>query len=59
MTENHVENYCSRTELLLRMLDGDLAAGVSEKIREEIRRILRCDPEPPQLTAQPLAEADE
>lgn len=36
----HVENYCRRTALLLRLLEGDLADEVGEGARDEIRRVL-------------------
>ncbi len=58
MTENHVENYCSRSVLLLRMLDGDLAQYIAPRVREEIQRVLRLEP----VSVGPvvlLAEADE
>ena len=55
----HVDNYCRRTELLLRLLEGDLAAGVSEVCKDEIRRCLHyAEPEPVEPVLV-LAEADE
>jgi hypothetical protein len=59
MTENHVHNYCARTALLLRMLEGDLAHFCSEHVREEIRRILHYVEAPLEPSEPPLAEADE
>lgn len=38
----HIDNYCRRTALLLRMLEGDLADEVGEGARDEIRRCLHC-----------------
>lgn len=38
----HIENYCRRTALLLRLLEGDLADEITEAAKDEIRRCLHC-----------------
>lgn len=55
----HVENYCARTEMLLRMLEGDLSRYVSEHVRGEIRRVLRFEEPPLEPSTDPLVESDE
>ncbi len=55
----HVENYCQRTELLLRMLEGDLAPYVSVSVKDEIKRVLRMYEDPNERVIAALMEADE
>lgn len=55
----HIENYCRRTEMLLRLLEGDLSSGVSEACKDEIRRCLHVLEPGPGEAAVVLAEADE
>lgn len=54
-----VENYCARTELLIRMLEGDLAPYVSVSCKDEIKRVLRLADFPEQKVIEALLEADE
>lgn len=59
MSPNRCEQFLQRTELLVRLLEGDLCHDLSERAKDEVRRILNyVEPNalPPVV---PLAEADE
>lgn len=59
MSPNRCEQFLQRTELLVRLLEGDLRNDLSERAKDEVRRILSyVEPNaiPPVV---PLAESDE
>lgn len=59
MSPNRCKQFLQRTELLVRLLEGDLRHDLSERAKDEVRRVLSYiepDINPPVLT---LGEADE
>lgn len=59
MSPNRCEQFLQRTELLVRLLEGDLRNDLSERAKDEVRRVLsyiETDIEQPVLA---LADADE
>lgn len=59
MSPARAEAFCARTDLLLRMLDGNLSHYCSEHVKDEVRRILHYIEPPLEPTGDDLAEADE
>ena len=59
MTPARAEAFCARTDLLLRMLDGDLSRYCGDHVKGEIRRILHYAEPPLEPTTDALADADE
>lgn len=59
MTPTRAEAFCARTDLLLRMLDGNLSRYCSEHVKDEVRRILHYVEPPLEPSCDGLAEADE
>ena len=59
MSPNRCEQFLQRTELLVRLLEGDLRHDLSERAKDEVRRILSYIEPPVNDAVAPLAEADE
>ena len=59
MSPNRCEQFLQRTELLVRLLEGDLRHDLSERAKDEVRRILSYVEPPVNDVVAPLAEADE
>ena len=59
MSPNRCEQFLQRTEMLVRLLEGDLRHDLSERAKDEVRRILSYVEQPDIDVIAPLAEADE
>ena len=59
MTPHRADQYLQHLALLLRLSDGDLAADVAPRSREEIRRVLGLTVDVVPIGQAGLAEADE
>lgn len=62
MSPNRCEQFLQRTELLVRLLEGDLRNDLSERAKDEVRRVLSYIETDIDMTGWPvlqLAESDE
>lgn len=62
MSPNRCEQFLQRTELLVRLLEGDLRNDLSERAKDEVRRVLAYIETDIDMTGWPvlqLAESDE
>ena len=62
MSPNRCEQFLQRTELLVRLLEGDLRNDLSERAKYEVRRVLSYIETDIDMTGWPvlqLAESDE
>ena len=56
MSPNRCEQFLQRTELLVRLLEGDLRHDLSERAKDEVRRVLSYVEVPLELPPIPLMD---
>ena len=56
MSPNRCEQFLQRTELLVRLLEGDLRHDLSERAKDEVRRILNYVEPPLEPLVAPLMD---
>ena len=59
MSPNRCEQFLQRTELLVRLLEGDLRHDLSERAKDEVRRILNYVEPPLEPLVAPLMEGED